>query len=65
MSTYTKEQVKNLVDGRLDWDTTTRMLTMPKDRERFELYLGVLQERVAWPDRIVLPLGPALYIVQS
>jgi acetone carboxylase gamma subunit len=65
MSTYTKEQVKNLVDGRLDWETTTRMLTMPKDRERFQIYLEVLQERVTWKDRIILPLGPALYIVQS
>lgn len=65
MSTYTREQVANLVEGKLDWDTTTRMLTMPKDEERFELYLGVLQGKVKWHDRIVLPLGPHLYIVQQ
>ena len=65
MSVYTKEQVANLVDGKLDWDTTLRMLTMPKDAERFRLYLGILQERVAWPDKIVLPLGPHLFIAQK
>ncbi|MGF6917890.1 acetone carboxylase subunit gamma [Paraburkholderia sp. 40] len=65
MSTYTKEQVSNLVDGRLDWDTTVRMLSMPKDHERFSQYLEVLQGKVSFPDRIVLPLGPHLHIVQA
>jgi len=65
MSAYTKEQVSNLVDGRLDWDTTVRMLSMPKDHERFSQYLEVLQGKVAWPDKIVLPLGPHLHIVQA
>jgi acetone carboxylase gamma subunit len=65
MSAYTKQQVSNLVDGKLDWETVLRMLSMPKDQERFQLYLDVLQQRLSWPDRIVLPLGPHLYIVQS
>lgn len=65
MSTYTPEQVKNLVDGKLDWDTTLRMLSMPKDPERFQLYLAALQKKLDWSDRIVLPLGPHLHIVQQ
>ncbi len=65
MTTYTKEQVSSLVDGKLDWDTTMRMLSMPKDNERFALYLEALQKKVPWQDRIVLPLGPHLYIAQS
>ncbi|MDD2408494.1 MAG: acetone carboxylase subunit gamma [Tepidiphilus sp.] len=64
-TTYTKEQIEKLIDGRLDWDTTFRMLAMPKDPERFELYVGVLQERLGWKDKIILPLGPHLYIVQT
>jgi hypothetical protein len=32
MSTYTKEQIARLTEGRLDWDTTLRMLSMPKDK---------------------------------
>lgn len=65
MSVFTREQVNNLVDGKLDWDTTLRMLQTPKDKERFELYLSVLQDKVSWKDRIILPLGPHLYIAQS
>ena len=62
MSTYTKEQIARLTEGRLDWDTTLRMLSMPKDKKRFQFYLEVLQDRVSWDERIVLPLGPKLYI---
>jgi acetone carboxylase gamma subunit len=65
MSSYTNEQVKYLVEGKLDWDTTMRMLTMPKDQGRFAKYVSVLQQKVSWPDKIVLPLGPHLYIVQA
>lgn len=65
MSTYSEEQVKFLVEGKLDWDTTMRMLSMPKDNERFKMYLAILQEKVEWKDKIVLPLGPHLYIVQK
>jgi len=65
MSSYTKDQVQHLVEGSLDWDTTLRMLSMPKDKERFSLYLDVLQSKVGWHDRIVLPLSPHMYIVQQ
>jgi acetone carboxylase gamma subunit len=65
MSAYTKEQIARLTEGRLDWDTTLRMLSMPKDKERFLFYLEVLQDRVPWDERIVLPLGPKLYIAQN
>lgn len=65
MSTYTQEQVKFLQEGKLDWDTTMRMLSMPKDNERFKMYLEVLQEKLEWKDKIVLPLGPHLYIAQK
>ncbi len=65
MTTYTQEQISKLVDGKLDWDTTMRMLTMPKDAERFEMYLQTLQDRLDWQDKIVLPLGPHLHIVQK
>ncbi|MFP6560654.1 acetone carboxylase subunit gamma [Paraburkholderia sp. B3] len=65
MSTYTREQIRNLVDGKLDWDTTLRMLSMPKDGERFQMYIDALQQKLGWKERIVLPLGPHLYIVQQ
>lgn len=65
MTSYTKKEVGDLVDGRLPFNTVHRMLSMPKDVERFELYLQVLQERVSWPDKIILARGPHLYIVQD
>jgi len=65
MSTYTPEQVRNLVDGKLDWDTTLRMLSSPKDADRFAKYLEALQRKLDWHDKIVLPLGPHLHIVQQ
>jgi len=52
MSTYTNEQVAHLVEGTLDWETTFRMLSMPKDNSRFEQYLAALQAKVSFPDRI-------------
>jgi acetone carboxylase gamma subunit len=65
MSQYTQKQVADLVDGKLEWNTVHRMLSMPKDAQRFALFLKVLQERVPWEDTIVLPLGPHLFIVQD
>ncbi len=65
MSVYTKEQVNYLVEGKLDWNTTMRMLATPKDQDRFRLYIEVLQTKVPWDDRIILPLGPHLFIAQA
>lgn len=65
MSTYTPDQISKMIDGKLDWETTLRMLSMPKDKERFEMYLKALQEKVDFDDQIVLPLGPHLYIVSN
>jgi len=61
---YTQEQVANLVDGKLDWETTFRMLSMPKDQDRFAKYLAALQAKVSYADKIVLPLSPHMSIVQ-
>lgn len=65
MAMFTKKQVKDLVSGDLVWDTLHKMLSMPKDIERYSDYISVLQEQVAWEDRIILPLGPHLYIVET
>ena len=60
---YTVEQVEHLVDGTLDWETIHRMLSEPKDGERFAIYRQILQERAPWDDSILLPVGPRLFIV--
>src|SRR5699024_7308261 len=60
---YTKEQIAHLIDGTLEWEMIHRMISSPKEDKRFELYIEILQERMEWYDRILLPLGPHLYIV--
>ncbi|MDR2852549.1 MAG: acetone carboxylase subunit gamma, partial [Burkholderiaceae bacterium] len=65
MSTYTQEQINHMVEGTLDWDTTLRMLSMPKDGARFKMYVKALQAKTGMKDTIVLPLGPHLYIVSD
>lgn len=59
-----RELIAQLVDGTIDEDNAQRLRKMPrKDRARFFNYLAVLQERVSWPERILLRLGDKLYIV--
>lgn len=61
---YTTTKIQDLIDGTIDQETLTQMLSTPKDQERFQMYLEILQERVSWDDKIILPLGPKLYIIQ-
>jgi acetone carboxylase gamma subunit len=65
MSVYSKEIISNLVKGKLDLKTVKTIMSEPKDTDRFDKYIVVLQERVAWPEQIILPLGEHLYIVQK
>lgn len=65
MASYEKSEISDLIDGTLQWDKTKSMMSSHKDDTRFEVYLEVLQERVAWSDPILLPIGEDLYIVNS
>jgi len=62
---YERSKIADLVDGQIDRETLHQMLSTPKDTDRFEQYISILQERVPWEDKIILPLGPKLYIVQE
>ncbi|MGQ3671402.1 acetone carboxylase subunit gamma [Xanthobacter sp. TB0136] len=62
---YTRAKIADLVDGKIDNDTLHQMLSTPKDPERFSIYLEILQDRVPWDEKIILPLGPKLYVVQQ
>ena len=64
MPKYSKDWIRDLIDGRLPWQLTKRMMSEFKDEDRFEKYIEVLQERVTWGERIPLPLGEHLYIVE-
>ncbi len=62
---YEKAKIEELIDGKIDWPSLHTMLSMPKDTERFKIYLKILQSRVTWNDKIVLPYSQHLYIVQK
>lgn len=65
MAKYDKKTIEELIDGTIDFFKLKEMLSGFKDPERFDTYLDICQERVRWEDRILLPVGLHLYIVQK
>ncbi|MEX2706347.1 MAG: acetone carboxylase subunit gamma [Candidatus Freyarchaeota archaeon] len=63
MTMYTKERIKKLIEGKLSWPEVKEMLSSPKDVDRFDKYLEILQEKVPWSEKIILPYAEHLYIV--
>ena len=62
---YSKEVIRDLIEGRLPWSRTKSIISGYKDGDRFDKYVEILQEKVPWPERILLPLTDELYIVQK
>jgi len=62
---YTKQDLEDLYDGRLPWPKVKEIMSRPKDDDRFEKYIEILQERVPWSERILLPVNEHLYIVEK
>ncbi|NQT47790.1 MAG: acetone carboxylase subunit gamma [Chloroflexi bacterium] len=65
MMEYSKEDLKDLYDGKLPWGRVKQVMSHPKDDDRFDKYIEILQERVPWSERILLPLGEHLYVVEK
>lgn len=65
MSIYSKEVIADLVASKLPWHQTKRIMSAYKDDDRFFKYIAALQDRVPWPDRILLPVSDHLFICQS
>jgi len=57
------ETLRDLVDERLPRSQVRAIQSSNKDPDRFDQYVSLLQERVEWDERIVLPFGEHLYIV--
>ena len=61
-----KEKIKDLIDGTLPWTEVKDIIRLkPKDDDRFEKVLEILQERVSWDDKILLRISDKLYIVSK
>jgi len=59
------DTIRDLVDDCLPWQQLKHMMSAFKDHDRFQEHLAVLSEKVSWPDRILLPYGQHLYIVEK
>ena len=60
---FDKADIEMLMDGVLAWPSVQEMMREAKDVDRFDKYVEILQERVPWDERILLPLTPVLSIV--
>jgi acetone carboxylase gamma subunit len=60
---YPKDLVADLIEGRLPWPDTKRVMSAFKDPSRFDTYIEILQEKVDWNDRILMPIGEHLHVV--
>jgi acetone carboxylase gamma subunit len=60
-----KDTLRDLVDEKLPRGQVRAIQSAYKDPDRFDKYLEILQERVPWDDRIVLPFGDHLHIVSK
>jgi acetone carboxylase, gamma subunit len=65
MASYPKDVIRDLVEGKLPWQSTKPIMSEFKDEARFETVLAILQERVPWTEKILLPIGEHLSIVQK
>ncbi len=57
------QTLADLVDEKLPRARVRSIQSGYKDADRFDKYVALLQERVPWDDRIVLPFGEHLFIV--
>ena len=61
---YPKEVIRDLIEGELPWERVKSIISDDKDADRFDKYVEVLQEKVTWKERILLPLTDKLFIVE-
>jgi acetone carboxylase gamma subunit len=60
---YDIETIESMIDGKLPWPELRLILSEEKDSDRFEKVMEILQRRVPWKEKILLPLHEHLYIV--
>lgn len=65
MMSYSKETLGELIDGKLPWPETRRIMSAYKDDDRFFKYIEVLQSRVSWKDPILLPISEHLFVCDT
>ena len=59
------ETLRDLIDEKLPRGQVRAIQSGHKDRDRFDKYVAILQERVPWDYPIVLPFGEHLFIAKT
>ena len=65
MAEFHKADIEKLIDGVLPWPATQDMIKSAKDSDRFDKYVEIMQARVDFEEKILLPLPPLLFIVAA
>ncbi|MFX0059323.1 MAG: acetone carboxylase subunit gamma [Candidatus Hodarchaeota archaeon] len=65
MVKYDEKTLERLINGKLSWDELKPIISGRKDPKRFDMILEILQRRVPWKEKIILPLHEHLYIVSK
>ncbi|MFX1568493.1 MAG: acetone carboxylase subunit gamma [Promethearchaeota archaeon] len=63
MVSYDKKTLERMINGKLTWDELKPIVSGRKDPNRFDVILEILQSRVSWSEKIILPLHEHLHIV--
>jgi len=62
---WSGDVLRDLRDGNLDLQVLLEMQQSIKEEDRFETILKVEQEKVKFPEKILVPIGEHLYVVQK
>lgn len=58
-----KKTLERMLEGDLPWEQLKLIIGSQKDPNRFDMIIEILQEKVKWKEKILLPLHEHLYIV--
>lgn len=59
------DDLRDMFAGTLEWERTKAIISGPKDDDRFDVVVEMLQASVPWSERILVPLQEHLYVVES
>jgi acetone carboxylase gamma subunit len=62
---YDRSEIEQLIDGKLPWSRVQEIMKDAKDSGRFEKWIEILESRMPWSEKILLPLAQNLFIVQK
>jgi acetone carboxylase gamma subunit len=59
-------QLERLVSGTVTWDEAKELLHVwPKESDRFQKVIAILQKRVPWKDKILMRISDHVFIVRT